>query len=263
MNLDPKHLVGVLLLSVVALSGPAHAADTTVKPTVVLVHGAFAESSSWNGVIEILMDQGFPVVAAANPLRSVKEDADAVAGLLDSIDGPILLVGHSYGGMVISNAASGNTQVEGLVFVNALAPDAGETAMGLTAMFPGSTLASAFAAPVVLPDGSRDLTIRPDVFRAQFAADVPEPATKLMAVTQRPITQAAFGDPSGEPAWKTIPSWFVYGGLDKNIPPALHAFMADRAHSEKTVIIADGSHVVMVSHPAEVAALIVEAAGAK
>ena len=163
--------------------------------------------------------------------------------------------------MVITNAAYDNDQVEGLVFVNALVPEEGETAMGLTAMFPGSTLASAFAAPVVLPDGSRDLTIRPDVFRAQFAADVPEPATKLMAVTQRPITQAAFGDPSGEPAWKTIPSWFVYGGLDKNIPPALHAFMAERAHSEKTVIIADGSHVVMVSHPAEVAALIVEAAG--
>lgn len=228
------------------------------KPTIVFVHGAFADSSSWNAVITILINQGYTVVAAANPLRDVRSDGDYVATILNSLENPIILVGHSYGGSVITNAVKDNHNVQALVYVAAFAPDVGESAVELSGRYPGSSLGSALF-PVKLADGT-DLYIQQDKFWAQFAADIPEDEARLMAATQRPITEAALSEGSGSPAWKTIPSWFIYGDHDLNIPPAALAFMAERAGSQKTVIIQGASHVVMVSHPNEVATLIMMAA---
>ncbi|NVM75739.1 pimeloyl-ACP methyl ester carboxylesterase [Duganella sp. SG902] len=245
-----------------ALAFPsAFAADA--KPTVVLVHGAFADSSSWDGVTARLEKDGYTVIGAANPLRSVKSDAAAVASVLKSVNGPVVLVGHSYGGSVISAAAVGAANVKALVYVAAFAPEAGETVVGLSGKFPGSTLGPTLAPPVALADGGKDLYIQQAKFHSQFAADVPEAKARLMAAGQRPITDAALNEASPAPAWKTIPSWFVYGKADKNIPAAALDFMAKRANAKKTVVIDGASHVVMTSHPAEVARLIEEAAGAK
>jgi pimeloyl-ACP methyl ester carboxylesterase len=228
------------------------------KPTIVLVHGAFAESSSWNGVITNLINQGYPTVAAANPLRGVQNDADHISTVLNSIATPIVLVGHSYGGSVITNAVKSNHNVQALVYVAAFAPEIGESAADLSRRYPGSSLGSALS-PVKLHDGT-DLYIQQDRFWAQFAADLSEAQARLMAATQRPITEAALNEGAGAPAWKTIPSWFIYGDRDLNIPPAALAFMAERAGSQKTVVIPGASHVVMVSHPDEVAELIAMAA---
>ena len=252
-------LAAALTATLLGATG-AGAAD---KPTVVLVHGAFADASSWNGVIEILEQDGYPAVAPANPLRGVRSDADQIAALLKSIGGPVVLVGHSYGGLVISEAAVGIPGVISLVFVGAFAPEAGESATSLGGMFPGSTLAATLAPPVPLPDGAADLYIAQDKFPAQFAADVPESAARVMAAEQRPITDAALNEPSTEPAWHTIPSWFIYGEKDRNIPAAVHAFMAERAGARQTVAVEGASHVVMVSNPRAVADLIEAAASAE
>ena len=249
-------LAAVLLMSSVALAQPA-------KPTIVLVHGAFADTSSWNGVVKILEENGYPVVAAANPLRSVKGDADYVASIVSSIKSDVVLVGHSYGGSVISAAAKDKPNVKALVYVAAFAPDTGETAAGLSGKFPGSTLGPTLAAPVSLPDGGKDLYIQQNKFHQQFAADVSKIDGKLMAATQRPITEAALNEASGSPAWKTLPAWCVYGDQDKNIPPQALAFMAERAHSKQTIVVKGASHVVMLSNPAPVARLIESAATAK
>ncbi|KQZ69170.1 alpha/beta hydrolase [Rhodanobacter sp. Root561] len=259
-------LAGWLVLGALALAMPLAASARNApapKPTVVLVHGAFADSSSWNGVIKRLHDKGYTVIAAANELRSVNGDAVAVTSLVKSIHGPVVLVGHSYGGPVISVAATGQDNVKALVYVAAFAPEVGENAAELSGRFPGSSLGSALAPPVELADGGKDLYIEQDKFHAQFAADVPAAQASLMAVGQRPVTDAALHEASTSAAWKSIPSWFIYGSADLNIPPAAQAFMAKRAHSRKTVVIKGASHVVMVSHPAEVAALIEQAAQAR
>ena len=236
------------------------AAAEPAKPTVVLVHGAFADSSSWNGVIAALQAKGYPVVAAANPLRSVAADAAYVSDVVAGIDGPVVLVGHSYGGQVITNAANGNDNVKSLVYVAAFAPEAGEAVAELAAKFPGGTLGEALAEPVKLASGGVDLYIDQSKFRTQFAHDVPVAQAALMAAGQRPITEAALTDKSGDPAWKRVPSWFVYGDGDKNIPAAALQFMADRAGSRRTVVVDGASHVVMVSKPEVVADLIDQAA---
>jgi pimeloyl-ACP methyl ester carboxylesterase len=249
-------------LAMVAITfGSADAQEA--KPTIVLVHGAFADASSWNSVISILEKDGYPVVAAANPLRGVRKDADYVASIVSSVGAPVVLVGHSYGGSVISEAVGDNAEVKALVYVSAFAPDIGETAAGLAGKFPGSTLGPTLAPPVALPGGEKDLYIQQDRFRDQFAADVPDAEAKLMAATQRPITEAALNEPQIGAAWKNIPSWFIYGDKDKNIPPEASAFMAARAHSRETVVIKGASHVVMVSNPTPVAKLIENAAEAK
>lgn len=233
----------------------------TTKPTIVLVHEAFADSSSWDGVITPLLAQGYPVVAASIPMRSVKGDTDHVAATIKGIDGPVVLVGHSYGGTVITNAGAGNPNVKALVYVAGLAPDEGETSADLAGRFPGNTLGPTLGPPVALPDGGKDLYIRQSEFPEQFAADVPLAQAQRMAVTQRPINEAAFHERSGAPAWKSLPSWFVFGSLDKNIPAAAHAFMAERAGATGIVRIDGASHVVMVSHPDAVVRLIGDAAG--
>lgn len=257
-----KNLIVMLAFTVVVFLSSSVFAQSE-KPTVVLVHGAFADSSSWNGVINLLQKDGYKVIAVANPLRSVKNDADYLANIVASIKTPIVLVGHSYGGMVISAIGNGNSKVKALVYVDAFAPEAGETAFGISAKFPGSTLGSTLGEPVLLSGGGKDLYIQPEKYWKQFAADVPEADAKLMSATQRPITEAAGNEPSGEPAWKNIPSWFVYGDKDKNIPPQTLALMAERAKSRETVVVKGGSHVVMTSQPGVVVALIRRAAEAK
>ena len=254
-----KLLTAALTLGVVMSAASAQ----DQRPTVVLVHGAFAESSSWNGVLTELISKGYPVIAVANPLRGLKSDADYVAGVLRGVDGPIVLVGHSYGGAVITNAVSGSKNVKALVYVAAFAPDAGEAAFELAGRFPGSTLGPTLSPPVALVDGGKDLYIQQDKFHAQFAADVSSADAKVMASTQRPIKEAAGNEPSGAPAWKSTPSWFVYGDLDLNIPPAALAFMATRAGSRETVVVKGASHVVMVSHPHAVVKVIEHAAATR
>jgi pimeloyl-ACP methyl ester carboxylesterase len=256
-------------LFVAALAGlfisTAHAASTSERsrtPTIVLVHGAFADASSWNGVIPKLQAEGYQVIAVANPLRGLASDSAYVASILKTIDGPVVLVGHSYGGAVISNAAVGRDNVKALVLVAGFAPEAGESAAALVGKFPGATLGTALAAPVPLEGGRNDLYIKQSQFREPFAADLPASAVKLAAATQRPITDAAFGEPSGEPAWKTLPTWFIYGSADHAIPAAAQAFMAERAKAKRVQVINGASHVVMLSHPAEVAKMILEAATA-
>ena len=240
------------------IMNPASAQDS--KPTIVLVHGAFAESSSWNGVLAQLIPKGYPTIAVANPLRGVKSDADYVASVLKGIQGQIVLVGHSYGGAVITNAVKDNSNVKALVYVAGFAPDMGETAAALSGLYPGSTLGPTLAPPVTLPDGGKDLYIQQDKFQAQFAADMPIKDAQLMATTQRPITEAALNESSGIPAWKSIPSWFIYGDRDLNIPAAVQVFMAKRVNSKETVAVKGASHVVMVSHPNAVVEIIEHAA---
>jgi pimeloyl-ACP methyl ester carboxylesterase len=203
-----------------------------------------------------LLAEGYPVISASNPLRGVTLDSDYVAQLIDAIQGPIILVGHSYGGMVISHAANGKNNVRALVYVAAFAPDAGESAAALAGKFPGGTLGAALAAPVPLAGGKNDLYIDQAKFGAQFAADVPASEARLMGATQRPITDAALNEPAGVPAWKSIPSWFLYGSADKNIPAAALAFMAQRASARDVVVVENASHVVMVSNPKRLVRLI-------
>jgi pimeloyl-ACP methyl ester carboxylesterase len=243
-----------------SLAGSATAQAAQPKPTVVLVHGAFADSSSWDGVVADLTRDGYHVVAAANPLRGAANDAAAIRTVIQSIPGPVILVGHSYGGTVISAAADGARNVKGLVYVAAFAPEVGESTFDLAGKFPGSTLSTALDKPVDLLGGGHDLYIQQDKFPAQFAADVPAAKARLMAVAQRPLAEAAGGEKAVAASWKTIPSWWVYGTADRNIPPAAMAFMAQRAHARKVVTVPGASHVVMISHPHDVAALIETAA---
>ncbi|MET9111509.1 alpha/beta fold hydrolase [Streptomyces zhihengii] len=243
---------------------PAHAGKGHApgpRPTVVLVHGAFADSTSWNGVVKKLKRDGYRVVAAANPLRGLAGDATYIKEVLDGIEGPVVLAGHSYAGAVITNAAREADNVKALVYVAAFIPDKGESAAALTDKFPGSTLGSAVkSVPITLPDGTpgADLTIDPVKFHNQFAADVPRNTTDLMAVTQRPIASAGLEQTSGAPAWKTIPSWALVATEDRNIPERTQIFMAERAKAHTVKVRA--SHAVSVSHPDKVAQLIEQAA---
>jgi len=230
------------------------------KPTVVLVHGAFAESSSWNGVISGLLADGYPAIAVANPLRGGTSDSDYLRALLADITGDIVLVGHSYGGVVISGGGTGNPNVKALVFVGGFAPDEGETPGELANKFEGSTLAETLTS-VDVP-GGKDLYIMQSRYHAQFAADSPADVAAVMGVTQRPILESAFAEGSGAPAWKSVPSWFLFGELDRNIPAAVHRFMAERAGSRRTIELAGGSHTVGIVEAGQVVDLIREAAAA-
>jgi pimeloyl-ACP methyl ester carboxylesterase len=232
-----------------------------MKPTIVLVHGAFAESSSWNDVIDPLLEAGHPVIAAANPLRDLAGDTESIADLVRSIEGPVLLVAHSYGGAVISNVPADAGDIIGLVYVNAFAPDPGEHCFQLAAMFPGSMLGPDSSRAVPQSDGKTDLYVLQDRFNDIFCPDVAAPEAARMAATQRPATQEALTAPSGErPLWRELPSWFVIGEEDLVIPAELHRFMAERAGSQRTVEIPGASHAVAVSQPKATADLILEAA---
>jgi pimeloyl-ACP methyl ester carboxylesterase len=233
-----------------------------MRPTIVLVHGAFAESSSWDGVIDLLAAKGERVVAAANPLRGLATDAAAVSDLVRTIEGPVVLVAHSYGGAVISNVDADAGDIVGLVYVNGFAPEPGEHCFQLAGMYPGSMLGEETARPVPRSDGTTDLYIAPERFHDIFCQDVPASQAALMAVTQRPATQEALTEPSGEPLWRRVPSWFLIGEEDHIIPAELQRFMAGRArdHAQRTTAIERASHALPVSRPDAVVHPILEAA---
>ena len=236
---------------------------TEQKPTIVLVHGAFAESASWTGVIEQLQAMSLDCVAVANPLRSLTGDAAYLRDVIAGIGKPVVLVGHSYAGLVITEAAAGNEAVAALVYVCAFCPDQGESAFALSMRFPGSTLGETLVAYPV-SSGGNEFAIRPDLYHQQFAADVPADQAAVMAATQRPATEAALSEglPTDTPAWKHIPSWFVIGDADRNIPAAVQRFGAERAGARGTREVPDGSHAVAVSNPGAVADMILEAVDA-
>ena len=232
-----------------------------MKPTIVLIHGAFAESASWNDVIDGLTGTGHSVIAAANPLRDPSADAASVGDLVRSVEGPVLLVAHSYGGEVLSNVPADAGEITGLVYVNGFAPDPGESAFSLAGMFPGSMLGEATLRPVARSDGTTDLYIVQDCFHELFCPDVPASQAAQLAATQRPATQEALFAPSGErPLWRELPSWFVIGDEDRIIPAELQRFMAGRAGSQRTVEIAGASHALPVSQPQAAVDVILEAA---
>ncbi|MGW5861564.1 alpha/beta fold hydrolase [Streptomyces sp. NPDC055239] len=242
------------------VEGAVQAGKKEPKPTVVLVHGAFADASGFNDTIALLQKAGFPVIAPANPLRDAVDDAAYLSSVLDTIDGPVILAAHSYGGLVITNAARGHANVKALVYMGAFAPDKGESALQLSDRFPGSELGGALITrqyPVPGGGTGTDGYIDPAKFRSVFAPDLPASRTRLMAATQRPASVQGLSGASGAPAWKTIPSWYLIPTEDKVIPPAAHRFMAKRAGSKVTEI--RSSHVVMISHP-EAAAKIIKSA---
>jgi pimeloyl-ACP methyl ester carboxylesterase len=231
------------------------------QPTVVLVHGAFADASSWNGVIERLQEDGVRVTAPPNPLRGISIDAAYIASLLDQIPGPVLAVGHSYGGAVITNAASKAKNVVGLVYVAGFAPDEGETLADVETNSKDSVLDSALV-PLQYPTGqgtetAPEFAIDPARIHEVFAADLPAGQTAVMAATQRPISGLAFAEPSGVPAWKNLPSWAVVPTGDKSVGSDAVRSMAERAQA--TIIELEGSHVIMMSKPQAVADVILTA----
>jgi pimeloyl-ACP methyl ester carboxylesterase len=236
---------------------------STQNITVLLLHGAFAESASWNAVISRLRTESVDVVAVANPLRSLSGDAAYLRDVITGIGTPVVLVGHSYGGMVITEAAADNHAVVGLVYAAAFAPERGESAFDLASRFPGSTLGETLV-PSPVSTGGNEFRIRPEAFHQQFVADGSEAEAELMAVTQRPVTEAALtaGLPAATPAWRQLPSWFVIAGQDRNIPAAAQRFMAERAGSKGTREVAGASHAISVGAPDAVTAAILDAVGA-
>lgn len=261
-------VTGTLTALIAGCSGAASGQQaptqaSTDRPTVVLVHGAFADSSSWNGVVADLSRDGYPVIAAANPLRGLASDAEYLRSILDTVTGPVVLAGHSYGGSVMSEAAVGHPNVKALVYVASFILEPGETTSQLAAKFPGAQLGPALdAVPIRLADGAEgdDLYIKTDEFRRVFAADVAPETAQLMAVTQRPITDAALNEPATVAAWKSIPSWNMVTTEDLAIPAESMRFMGQRANSHTVEI--ESSHAVTVSHPEAVADLIGKAAAA-
>jgi pimeloyl-ACP methyl ester carboxylesterase len=237
---------------------------TTGKPTIVLVHGAFADGSSWNGVIERLQGAGYTVVAPANPLRGVTYDSAYLASVVRQIAGPVLLVGHSYGGAVITNAGTDVPNAVGLVYVAAFAPDKDERLGDVTPTSKDSVLNSALLQRE-FPTGhdaetSVEFVVDPAKFQKTFAADLPLSQTTVMAASQRPVAAAAFSDTSGPPAWGSLPSWAVVATGDKAAGADLVRSMAQRAGAD--IVEVEGSHVIMISQPQAVADVIVKAAQA-
>ena len=231
------------------------------KQTIVLVHGAYADSSSWNGSIDALQEAGHRVIAVANPLRGLESDGDYLRSVLETIDGPIVVAGHSYGGSVMSHAADGNPNVTALVYVASFLAEPGESLVDLVEKFPGAQLGGA-AQPVPhsTPDGGTapELYIDQAQFPALFAGDVDPAVAQLMAVTQRPLALAAFVAPATRAAWKTIESWVLLAAQDLAVPAELVRFMSERADAH--LVEVDASHAVTVSQPGVVADLILEAA---
>ena len=227
--------------------------------TIVLVHGAYAESASWDGVAGRLPADGQRLRAFANPLRGLASDTALLTDLVRSIDGPVVLVGHSYGGAVMTGVPADAGDVVALVYVAGFALIPGESAGDASALAPGSTLADTLVR-VPLADGGTDTYIAQERYHQQFCADLPAEQAALMAVGQRPVTEAGLFEPlSGGALWQSVPSWFVFGELDHNIPVGAHRIMAERAGSRRTVEIPGASHTVGVSHPAEVAGVVLEA----
>jgi pimeloyl-ACP methyl ester carboxylesterase len=259
-----EHLLEHVPFTAPKQKGPimAQPTPTTTRLTVILVHGAFADASSWNGVMERLQQQGYTAIAPANPLRGVLSDSAYIASLIKQIDGPILLVAHSYGGAVISNAAAKAKNVVGLVFVAALAPEEGERLADVQSK---DSILNPLLSERRYPTGSdgetaTEYTIDPAHFRRAYAADVPEERTRLMAAAQRPIAGAAFADTSGPVAWKALPSWAIVATEDVGAGTDIVRAMAQRAGAQVTEL--KGSHAIMISQPQAVTEVIVRAAAA-
>ena len=241
---------------------PAVSARTPQKPTIVLVHGAFADASGFSAEIARLEADGYPVLAPADPLRGLTSDSDYIRSILDTIPGPVILVGHSYGGAVITNAARGANNVVALVYLAAFIPDEGDsvaTSYDPTA-YPGSLLTQSALTvrptvnPVVQGGQDADLYIRSDLFRRIFAGDQTKTTAAVMAAAQRPLSAFAFTEASGAPAWKTVPSWDLITLDDRAISPGGQRFMAHRAGARISTV--HSAHDVMVSHPGRVVRLI-------
>ncbi|MEW2266259.1 lipase family alpha/beta hydrolase [Streptomyces sp. NPDC047853] len=249
-------------------SGGRTGSHASTKPTVVLVHGAWADASGWDEISESLQSQGYPVVATANPLRSLSGDAAYLSARLRSIKGPIVLVGHSYGGAVITNAAAGNPNITSLVYVAGFAPDKGETTLELAAKYPGSRLTDDPEAPVptaldavALGDGPTDvdLYIKPDKFSDVFLSERLDPSeADVLAAAQRPAAVVTGSEPTEAVAWKSIPSWYLVPTDDRTIGTENLRFMAERADS--TTVEVDAPHAVMETNPGDVTRLILRAA---
>jgi pimeloyl-ACP methyl ester carboxylesterase len=230
------------------------------KPIIVLEHGAWADTSSWNSVIRRLQADGYTVYAPPNPLQGLTYDSAFLADFLHSISGPIVVVGHSYGGAVITNAVTGDPQVKALVYVDAFAPAQGQTLAGLLASVPGSCAAPANLNVVPFPGapaGVGDAYITQSAFPSCMANGLPAREANVLAVTQLPIATSALADPSGVPGWLTIPSWAVVGTADHAIPPALQLAMAENAHARITEV--NAPHLSMVSDPGVVTSVILQA----
>jgi len=243
-----------------ARTAEAAAAGDGPKPSIVLVHGAWADSGSWDGVTQRLQADGYTVYAPPNPLRGLPDDTAYLADFLHTISGPIVLVGHSYGGTVITNAATGDPQVKALVYVDAFAPAQGQTIAQLLAAYPGSCAVPANLNVVPFPgapSGVADAYIKQSVFPSCMANGLPATQARVLAATQRPIATIALTQESGVPAWQTIPSWAVVGTADHAIPPALQLAMANTAHAHITRV--DAPHLSMISDPGTVTSVILHA----
>jgi pimeloyl-ACP methyl ester carboxylesterase len=246
-----KKFAVALSLAVAVAPVPAEAAE---KPVIVLVHGAFADAAGWGPVIAILQRDGYRVTAVENPLQSLDGDLANTKRVIADVGGPVVLVGHSYGGAVISGAAAGNPNVKALVYLAAIVPDAGEPVAAFLDKYP-TDLATAQHV-----DAGGFVSIVTDKFRGVFAADLPATQTALMAATQKPIAGSAFGASVPEVAWKTIPSWYLVSKQDHALSPDLERFYAKRIGARTSEV--DGSHVAFISHPQVVARLVEEAARA-
>jgi pimeloyl-ACP methyl ester carboxylesterase len=257
-----KTAVFIALVFTLVITSAGSVNATSPKPTIVLVHGGWDNSTGWNAVVAKLQKSGFDVIAPANPLRSLASDAAYVSSVLDTIEGPIVLVGHSYGGAVITNAALGHENVKALVYIAAFAPDVGESLFQLVTMNPGSQIgpATLITRPYPLPGGGEgtDLYLTREGVRTAFAQDLPRKTTDLMFATQRPFSQEAFVEPSGTPAWKSIPSWYLVASDDHAIPPMTQRFMATRAGAQTSEVYS--SHVPQISQPDAVTQIILQAA---
>ena len=257
-------LTGLALAGLVAIPSAAAAASTgshshaAARPTIVLEHGAWADGSSWSGVVTRLQKDGYTVDVPPNPLRGPDSDSTYLASYLATVPGPVVLVGHSYGGFVTTNAAAGDKNVKALVYVDAYIPAQGDTLNSLTSQFPGSQITPAALNFVPSPGGVTDVYVKPSQFRSILANDLPASQAAELAATQRSIAATALTGVSGPPAWTSIPSWAVIGTADHAIPPAAQEFMARRAHATVTEIYA--SHLSLISQPGEVTNVIEEAA---
>jgi pimeloyl-ACP methyl ester carboxylesterase len=226
------------------------------SPTIVLIHGAFGDASSWRQVFDRLVGDGHTVLAPPNPLRGIRYDASYTASVIDQLDGPIVLVGHSYGGALITVAGSSD-KVAGLVYVAGVAPDEGESVNDLQARFPSLAMGP-LVQPLPLPDGTVEASIDPARFHDVFCADLPDADAAFMAISQRTVSAIAFDDPVTTAAWRAKPSWAVFGTADRPVAPELHRFSYDRADSTVTEV-EGASHFLMLSQPDIVADVIRQA----
>jgi pimeloyl-ACP methyl ester carboxylesterase len=251
--------LAAILLSAALAATPA-GARAAEKPTIVLVHGAFADASGYGAVIGRLQRRGYTVVAPANPLRGPSSDAAYVASVMRTISGPFVLVGHSYGGAVITEAGNQVTNVKALVYLDGLALEEGESNFDIAERFPSKILPALRPRPFPQADGTAgtDFYIDPASFRSVFAADLPARVVARMAAAQRPISLAAGEEKITNPAWKTIPTWYLIGRQDQIFPPAAQRFMAERAGAHVSEI--KSSHASYISHPGKVTQLILRAA---